>query len=319
MDLLSLLKPPNSVLAASLALALLLDYVYPEHRGILLKIHPVHTCFFMARRLGKPYSSRARGVATWFACTAAHIAPYALLLLIAYRINTLATILVCAYIAKVSMSVALLVNIVSEAREAMERGDWGKARSLVQLIVRRDVSKLSEGHVVSAAIESLAESLVDGFLSPLLYFLALGPLASLFQRIANTLDGALGYKTPEYRDVGWFSAKVDTVLNFVPARLLALSIALSGAILGLDWRRCLRTWLRYRGATESVNAGHPMSAMAGILGVKLEKPGFYTLGEGPLPTPRDLGKAIEVARVCVAMWIAIAFAVLLTPIVVRLL
>ncbi|NPA97165.1 MAG: cobalamin biosynthesis protein [Crenarchaeota archaeon] len=313
MDIALALRPSNAVLASALIIALLADLAYPEHRGLLLKIHPVHTCFVMAKALGKPYSSRARGIATWIACVSTHLAPYAALLIIAGRLGVVAQVLISAYIAKVSMSIVLLTRIVDSAREAAERGDWDEARRWVQLIVRRDVSKLSEPHVISAAVESLAESLVDGFTSPLLYFCTLGPLGALLQRLANTMDGALGFKSEEYRNVGWFSARADTLLNFVPARLTALSIILAAALLGLDWRRGFRTWIRYRRATESVNAGHPMSAMAGILGVKLEKPGFYSIGDGDLPRAEQLRTALRIAWVCCGIWISTSLVALLLP------
>ncbi len=315
MDVLAYLRPPNDVLAASLLLALLLDYIYPEHRGILLKLHPVHTCFVLAKRLGRPYSSRARGVATWFICVLSHLAPYATLIALARYFNPLIEVLVCAYVTKVSISIVLLLEIAKNARDYIAKGDLDSAKRYVQMIVRRDVGKLSEGHVISAAIESLAESFVDGFLSPMIYYVIFGPLGALIQRLANTLDGALGFKTPEYRDVGWFSAKVDTILNFVPARLAALTIIFVGAILGLDYKRGLRTWLKFRRATESVNAGHPMSAMAGVLGVKLEKLGHYSLGEGSLPKVEHLDAAMKVISTSSSLWIAICLATLLIPLI----
>jgi len=298
------LYPSSTLVAAAIAIAIALDVAYPEHRGIALRIHPVHTAFVLARRLFKPYASRIRGVGIWFACVGSHMVLYAGALYLASLDPTrIAWILAAAYVVKVSASIRLLIDIERRALHALERGDLEEAKRWVQLVVRRDVRVLDEPHVVSAAIETLAESLVDGFTSPLLYAALLGPLGALFQRLVNTMDGALGFRDPEFRDVGWFSARADTVVNFVPARLTAALIALIGGLYSHRARQALRTWLRWCRATESVNAGHPMAAMAGVLGVRLEKPGHYSLGEGPLPRPEHLRRAIVVAEVVACIWL----------------
>ncbi len=305
------LRPSGPVLATALILWLLLDYAYPEHRGLLLKIHPVHTCFNMAKRLGKPYSSRTRGVLVWFLCVSLHMAPYAALLYLAWRFSVALWIPLCCYVLKVSMSLRLLTKIVEDVERAAREGDWSKARGMTQLIVRRNVYILDEPHVLSAAIESLAENFVDGFVSPLFYYILLGPLGALLQRLANTMDGALGYVTPELRDVGWFSAMIDTVMNYIPARLGALTIALVGGLRYRRLREAVRVWKSFCSSTPSRNAGHPMSAIAGVLGVTLEKPSCYTLGVGPYPTPKHVYQALEVVKIASAVWIALSVSIML--------
>ena len=282
---------------AALGAAIAFDVIYPYHKGLLLKIHPVHTCYLMALKLVKPYASRACGIFLWFACVLPHIAVPALTLyLLGYLSNPLPYIIAAAWFLKTSFSARLLIDIGLKVYSAASEGDWEKAKYWTQQIVRRDVSALGSGHVLSATIESIAESLVDGFTSPIFYYSIFGVLGAYLQRLANTLDGAVGFKTPELKEVGWFSAVADTVMNYVPARVTALYIILSAAILRLDWRRALTTYMRDRQKTESKNAGHPMSAMAGALGVKLEKVGYYVVGEGfKLPTPGDLMIAIKLA------------------------
>lgn len=255
------------------------DVLYPFHRGIALKVHPVHTSYFMALRLGRPYTSRARGIATWFAVVIIHLATYGVVLYVARKTHWLAWSLASAYILKTSTSLRLLLDTVKHCADCLASGDLDCARFWTQQIVRRNVYELDDEHVASAAIESLAESLVDGYTSPLLYYTLLGPLGALLQRIANTLDGALGFKHGGYEEVGWFSARADTVLNYIPARLTALILVLLAPLVGGSIRHAYGTWARFRRSTESVNAGHPMSAMAGVLGVRLEKVGHYSLGE----------------------------------------
>jgi len=294
----------------SILLSHLLDVVYPFHTGILLSLHPVHTSYVMSLRLAPPFSSRMRGVLVWFVVVVVHIALYSLILYAAWSISRFLWLLASSWILKTSFSLRLLLETVSGVGARLDGGDvWG-ARRLVSGIVRRDVRELGPGHVASAALESLAESMVDGYVSPLFYALALGPLGALLQRLANTLDGSLGYKTPEYRDVGWFSARMDTVLNYVPARLTALLLILLSPIALGDPRRAWMVWRRDASATDSVNAGHPMSAMAGALGVRLEKKGYYKLGEGPLPGPLHVRLGLRLAVAAALAWLSICIIVL---------
>ncbi|WP_083494493.1 CobD/CbiB family cobalamin biosynthesis protein [Pyrodictium occultum] len=253
-----------------------------------------------------PGSGRLRGAAAWAAVVGSHLAGYALLLYAAWRLSPLAWLLAASWVLKTSFSLRLLLETVWRAAALMEKGCVDQARSLVQGLVRRDVYRLGPGHVASAAVESLAESLVDGYTSPLFYTLLLGPLGGLLQRLANTLDGALGFKTPEYLEAGWASAWVDTLLNYVPARVTAVLIALASPAAGGSVAAALRVWSRYASSTESRNAGHPMSAMAGALGVRLEKPSNYALGEAQLPGPREMRRAVRVALLVAAAWLLLA-------------
>jgi len=260
--------------------AILLDLIYGEHKGLLLKIHPTVVCSSIARYVIRPYGSKLHGVATLLIPLLLTVTIYTLIQHVSlYVLGGIGYLLISAFILKMTFSIRMLYDIVSKACKCMEEGDWILARSYVQNIVRRDVSKLDEDHVVSAAIESLFESLVDGYTSPLLYYLIFGVPGALVQRVVNTMDSVVGYKTLEYRDEGYVSAKADTILNYVPARITAFLIIFSAMILGYNWRRGLKILLRDHSKTESVNAGWPMSAIAGVLGVRLEKINHYRLGD----------------------------------------
>ncbi len=292
---------PNSLCTAVLLLllALLLDYAYPYHRGILLAIHPVHTCYVLSKKMVKPYASRLYGVFLGLTCITVHVGlmfvPLYLAAMAPNPWNTVAWLLVASWFMKTSFSIKLLVDLGYKVYHAARENKWDETRYWVQQMVRRNVYKLDREHVLSAAIESLAESLVDGFVSPLFYYPFLGVLGPYLQRLANTLDGSVGFKTPELCGQGWFSAKLDTLLNYVPARLTVLYIGLSSMMLGLDWRNAWRINRRDHGLTESLNAGHPISAMAGALGVRLEKPGHYSLGDSLKPVePGDVERAVRV-------------------------
>ena len=276
--------PPSLAIGLfALLLAILLDLLYPRHRGLMLRVHPVHTCFLMAKRLVRPYAGRAYGVILALTCILVHLTPPMAMLTAIYLAGSWAApilwLTAATCILKLSFSIRLLAEIGLRVGDCARAGDWKDARFWAQQLVRRDVYSLDEEHVLSAAVESLAESLVDGIVSPLFYYPLLGVIGPYLQRIVNTLDGAIGFRSSEFERVGWFSAKLDTIMNYLPARLSALYIIFSSLLLGHDWRGAWRIWRRDHDGTESLNAGHPMSAMAGALGVKLEKMGHYVLGD----------------------------------------
>ena len=289
--------PLNAPLIAlyGLALGLLLDTLYPYHKGLLLRIHPVHTCYVMARRLYKPFASKAYGVLEALVCLAAHLAPVVALALVLLRVPPEGVwlflgVVIVGIVVKFSIGFRLLLQTVLGAAY----GGEAEARRLIQGIVRRNVYELDLAHVYSAGLESLAESLVDGYTSPLTWFFLLGIIGAMLQRLANTLDGALGLLDADIKDQGWFSARLDTIINYLPARLTALSILLAGLAMKNDVRKAWRLYREYSGATSSLNAGHPMSALAGVLGVSLEKPGHYRVGRGSLPSRRHLEEGVRI-------------------------
>lgn len=289
----------GEVLLTSLIIALIWDLIYPKHSGLLLKIHPVHTCYFMALRLHKPCSSKTYGLLIWLACMSTHLMPWVLLYVITSLFNNaaslIARIVATSFIIKVSFSIRLLLEECYSVYSCLVRGNIECGRRYAQGLVRRDLSNLGKEHVCSATIESLAESFVDGFLAPLFYFILFGPLGALAQRLINTLDGALGFKSEEFKEEGFFSARVDDVINFIPARLSVLLFLLSSLILRYDVKGLLRSWSKYSSATESPNAGHPMSAMAGCLNIWLEKPGFYKINvEGRKPCEYGILNALKI-------------------------
>jgi adenosylcobinamide-phosphate synthase len=131
---------------------------------------------------------------------------------------------------------------------------------------------------VAATIESAAENASDSFVAPLFWFSLLGLPGAMFYRAVNTLDAMIGYHG-RYEWLGKASARLDDLLNWVPARLTATFLLVGGALTGLDAKRGARVLWRDGAKTESPNAGRPMAAMAGLLGVELAKPGHYLLGD----------------------------------------
>ncbi|EHP69295.1 cobalamin biosynthesis protein CobD [Metallosphaera yellowstonensis MK1] len=256
-------------------------------------IHPVVAVGRLSSIFVRPYAGKLHGVILWFVSV---IPVFTLCLLPLLVPNVIVKFLLLTLVLKTTFSIKMLYKIVRESLPLDER-----SRSLVQQIVRRDLSKSDQGHIASAAIESLFESLVDGITSPIFWFLLLGLPGALIQRFANTMDSMVGYKVPELKEEGYFSAKVDTLLNYVPARLTVLLMGIAGFLL----------WGNFTGAfryvkespVESVNARYPIGAAAGILGVRLEKQGSYSVGEGNLPTSMDVERALVLFKMTLVLYI----------------
>lgn len=157
----------------------------------------------------------------------------------------------------------------------LENGDAPAARNRLARIVGRDTEKLDEQGMVRAAVETVSENFVDGFLSPLFFYLLGGPPAALAYKAVNTLDSMIGYKNERYRRFGTFAARLDDVANFVPARLSLIPIALGTLLLNKSIFHMLRIGLRDGTKHSSPNAGIPEAAFAGALDLRLGGPNYY--------------------------------------------
>ena len=160
----------------------------------------------------------------------------------------------------------------------MAEDKLAEARFELRSLVGRDTSKLDKSLMVSATVESVAENSCDSFFAPLFYFLFFGVPGAIAYRVINTLDAMIGHHG-EFEYLGKFAARLDTVANFIPARITALIIVLAAWICKRNASGAWRIMLRDRRKTESPNAGWTMSAIAGALGVQLEKVGYYKLGD----------------------------------------
>ncbi|MBJ7551548.1 adenosylcobinamide-phosphate synthase CbiB [Marinomonas ostreistagni] len=183
--------------------------------------------------------------------------------------------------------------------------DLPKARAAVGRIVSRDTSELDETQIAKASMESVLENGSDAVFAPIFWFLVLGPFGAILYRLSNTLDAMWGYKKPDLLHFGWCAARIDDVLNFIPARLVVLTYALFG-----NSKRALHcAWHQGRG-WKSPNAGPVMAAGAGALQVSLGGTAIYfgeaqqrpALGEGPDPKAGDLDRAVELVDKGVYLW-----------------
>lgn len=162
---------------------------------------------------------------------------------------------------------------------ALQNNDIENARINLSMIVSRNTKSLDEQHILSGTIESIADSTVDGILSPIFYFSLLGPTGAFIFRIINTLDSMMGYKESYFENIGWIAAKADTYANYIPSRITAILMIFAAIISNADWKNSLITFRKERNCTASVNSGQPISVLAGALRVRLEKLDHYRIGE----------------------------------------
>jgi len=181
---------------------------------------------------------------------------------------------------------------------ALEQNNISSARDNLSMIVKRNTANLDKNHVFSGVLESISENTVDGITGPLFYFAIFGLPGAFVYRVINTADSMIGYKTDIFKNVGWFGANCDKILNYIPSRLTGFIMILSAMILGNDWRKSYEIMIRDGRKTKSPNAGYPMAAIAGALGAKFEKIDHYSLGDGDISFTKDHVKsAISIMKV----------------------
>jgi len=161
------------------------------------------------------------------------------------------------------------------------------------MIVGRKVERLSYGEVSRAAVESVAESSIDGAAAPLFWACLFGPAAAFAYRAVNTMDSMFGHKTERYLDFGLVPARADDAANYFPARLSSLLACIAAPFLGLSLHGAFRSFFKYRLAHASPNAGHPEAAYAGALGINLGGPVRYDEGIVDKPFMNPLGRDPE--------------------------
>lgn len=159
--------------------------------------------------------------------------------------------------------------------EALKEGDLEKARHAVSMIVGRDTQALNEEGVAKAAVETVAENSSDGVVAPLLFLAIGGPVLGFFYKAVNTLDSMVGYKNDKYLYFGRFSAKLDDVLNYIPARISGLLLVAASPLAGLSISGAWRIWLRDRRNHASPNSAQTEAAAAGALEVQLAGDAYY--------------------------------------------
>lgn len=222
-------------------------------------------------------------------------------------------IIASAVLFKMMFAIRALETHTAPMIDDIRRGDLEAARAKASRVVSRDVSKLDQPHVISCAVETVSENLVDSILSPMFYFGLAGVPGATFLRVSNTEDGMVGYMSEKHRYVGWFSAKLDDCTHYLVARLSVPFILLALAIMGKDWRRAWAVCKRDHVQTASPNKGWPMATIAGGLGIKFEKIGYYSMGDGEVPNdPEAIRSTIRVMKLTAVLFFVLVLLPLFT-------
>jgi adenosylcobinamide-phosphate synthase len=289
-------------------LAFLIDLVLGEYPD---RIHPTigigKMILFLKRKSKNPNPriEKANGVLMALTIMLTVAVPVFVLL---YWLRTLPNgeilyIVVGAILFKATFAITGMGQYTKPIAKALKQNDLAGARKWLPYIVRRDPNTLDERQIISAAVESIAESTTDGITAPFFFFAFFGVPGAFAYRVVNTLDSMVGYKNVENRNIGWFSAKLDTVANYVPSRLTAYLMVGAAFLLRDDWRESNRILQRDKHKTASPNAGYTISAIAGALDIQLEKQGYYTLGDdhGTISAD-DIPKALRVMNLTAALF-----------------
>jgi len=289
--------------------AVLLDWLFGEPR----RFHPLvgfgrlaQGCERLCRGRGNSSSSmqRLRGVVAVVSLIAPFMA-MAVLLSAVPRLGLVVDILALYF----ALGHRSLHDHARPVARALRHNDEQEARRRVSLMVSRDSAALD---IENAATESVLENGNDGVFGALFWFAVAGAPGAVLYRLANTLDAMWGYRNERYFYFGWAAARFDDVLNYIPARLTALTYAVLG-----HTRLALRCWRRQAPAWDSPNAGPVMAAGAGALGVSLGGPACYQgewharppLGDGRKPTANDIERALRLVRYGVVLWLAVFLAI----------
>jgi adenosylcobinamide-phosphate synthase len=298
----------------ALALALMLDFWLGDPRWLP---HPVRgmgaLIAFLDRRLNKGAYRRAKGIVTVAAVTGTVYILSLLVVKISYSFSWIFGVVVEAILIFTAIATKSLQEAAWNVLLPLERGDMEQARRELSMIVGRDTENLNESEIVRACVETVAENTSDGITAPLFYAWIGGAPLALFYRAVNTCDSMLGYKNDAYRAFGWASARLDDVMNYIPARLTAAVMVFVHS--GKRFRYCWRVLFRDARKHPSPNSGWPEAAMAALLGVQLGGTNTYhgivsrrpTIGDPLVPLQTNhIRQAIRIMVVTV-----LSFALLL--------
>jgi len=316
MGILSFYAPLELKLATDilliLALALILDFTLGDPPNVL---HPVawmgRVISFLERK--RPSCGNllqiAYGVLISVAVVALFAVPVYFFLSYLRGVNFVAFIIVATLLLKLTFSFKGLRKAALLIKSLLLDEKLDEARFELRSLVSRDTKTLPKPLLVSATVESIAESSCDSFVAPLFYFLIFGVPGAIAYRAINTLDSMIGYHG-SYEYLGKFASRLDDVLNYIPARLTAILLVLAAFLSRHSGRRAWQVALSDHSKTESPNAGWPMAATAGALNIQLEKGDYYKLGSANATlAPEVINSSLILTQIAVVLWISICFTI----------
>ena len=211
-----------------------------------------------------------------------------------FKFNKLAYFIVNTILIYTTLATKCLKDESVKIYKVLKTGDLEKSRIQLSYIVGRDTTNLNEKEIVRATVETVAENTVDGIIAPLFYgFIGGAPLAMAYKAV-NTLDSTVGYKNDKYYYLGFASAKIDDIANYIPARLGVVLLSLGSLFAGFNFRNALKIGIRDRKNHKSPNCAFSEGAVAGALGIQLGGTNVYFGKEVYKPTIGDKTREIEI-------------------------
>jgi len=279
-----------TVILLTLLLAIIIDAAIgepfgPPHWKPPYAFHPTYWIGALVKKVkwrfksSRPRVEKIGGVLLALILIAAFASSIYFALNLCMTISLFLYVAVAAFLLKFTFTIRMEKEYALKAVQVLREGDIAQAREMTSMWSRRDVRNLNSPQIASAIIESMAENLADFKLSPFFYFALFGVPGAFAYKVVNVLDATIGFKDPENINVGWFSAMLDTIFNYIPQRLSAFLIVLASATLHEDYRNSWKVARRDKSKIPSINHGWPIAAMAGALRVKLEKPGYFAVGD----------------------------------------
>jgi adenosylcobinamide-phosphate synthase len=222
------------------------------------------------------------------------------------KLGTAASIIGGAFLLKSTFAIKSMDDEVTAVSDGLKRGDVEEARASLSRIVSRDPSAYSEDQVASAAISSVSENITDSAVGPMLMYGMFGLPGAMAYRAINTLDTMVGYEDHR-RYFGEASARLDDVINLVPARVSGGIIVAAAATSGMDAKRSAKTMMNEHERTPSPNGGWSIGAAAGALGVEVEKLDVYSLGPADVrPGHKDVDRSLKLFKRAALVGAAVA-------------
>ena len=216
-----------------------------------------------------------------------------------------------------TFSVNMLLQTAKDVKNDLDES-IDKARKSVSYLVSRNTDELTESFIVSAVIESLTENITDSYVALIFYYFIFGIiilfypinyelyfllLVPMLYRLSNTMDAMVGYTTDELKDIGFFAAKIDDILNYVPSRIAGLYVVLSAYLLRLNGKNSFRIMMRDARNCPSPNSGYTMASTAGALDIQLIKKETYILGDNNKEiVADDITKAVNLSKLTIILF-----------------
>lgn len=300
----------------ALLLSLVIDIIFGE---LPTKIHPVviiGSLINFFKNIFINIKSRISGLFVILGvCIVSSVILY--IIYIVSSFNSVLLFLVFTVLLSSTYSVNMLLETAIDVKNALNES-IDKAREMVSYLVSRNTDELTESFIVSAVIESLTENITDSYVAPVFYYFIFGIiilykpfnnqlfyllLVPMLYRISNTMDAMLGYTTEELADIGFLPAKIDDILNYIPARISGLYLVMSAYLLGLDYNNAYKIMMRDARKCPSPNSGYTMATTAGALNIQLVKKQTYILGDDNKSiTSDDISKAVKLSKLTILLF-----------------